>query len=60
MWSDYLTQEWSGSKSGREKQVIAALYGGNDGTGRPGLEMLQEESERLERHIADDKAQENN
>lgn len=54
--TEYLAYDWSDTKSGREKQVIAALYGGNDAEGRPGLEMLLEESERLQEHIADDKA----
>lgn len=56
MSSDWAQHDWSDTKSGREKQVIAALYGGNDGTGKPGLEMLQEESERLQNNIAEDDA----
>lgn len=47
---------WGGGRrrSGREKKVIAALYG-TDGDGRPGLEIVQDEKERFERDREEEK-----
>jgi hypothetical protein len=38
--------EWSDGSIGREKKVLAALYGTDEG-GKPGLDVLKEEKERL-------------
>jgi hypothetical protein len=43
---DYLPREWSEGRRGRESAILGALYG-TDEAGKPGLEVLQEERERL-------------
>jgi hypothetical protein len=44
--SEILPMEWSDGSLGREKKVLAALYGTDEG-GKPGLDVLKEEKERL-------------
>lgn len=47
---------WSGARSGRESRVAGALYGVEVGQ-RPGLEVLEEESERVRQQIIQPDAQ---
>jgi hypothetical protein len=51
---DYLTGQWSEARKGREKRILAALYGTEE-TGQPGLEVLMEERARLVKNIEADR-----
>lgn len=53
---EYLSNGWSDTRSGRGKRVVAALYG-DDGTGKPELELLVDETERLDKNKEADRAQ---
>ena len=52
--SDYLPTEWSNGKIGREKKILAAFYGTDDG-GKPGLDVLKEERERLIQNMEEER-----
>ncbi|EKM59694.1 uncharacterized protein PHACADRAFT_250355 [Phanerochaete carnosa HHB-10118-sp] len=49
-------ESWSRAKSTRETRVMHALYGTED-AGKPGLEILEEEEERIQAHIRRDREQ---
>lgn len=44
----WLPTEWEDGRTGREKKILGALYGTDDG-GKPGLEVLQEEAARIKK-----------
>lgn len=50
------TGQWSESQTVREQQVVHALYG-VEGVGKPGLEVVEEEHERIQAHIRRDREQ---
>jgi len=52
--SEYLPMEWSDGKIGRDKKILAALYGTDEG-GKPGLDVLKEERERLIKNMKEEK-----
>ncbi|KAI0939524.1 hypothetical protein AcW1_004532 [Taiwanofungus camphoratus] len=45
--------EWSEGRRKRERTVLQALYG-IEGRGKPGLEVLEDEAERIESHLKRD------
>jgi hypothetical protein len=52
--AEYLPMEWSDGDIGRNKKIVAALYG-TDEDGKPGLDVLKEERERLINNIEEEK-----
>lgn len=51
---DVYNYQWSDTKAQREIQVQNALYG-IEGRGKPGLEVLEEEHERIQAHLKNDR-----
>lgn len=49
-------KEWSSQKDIREAKVMHTLFGSED-IGKPGLEILEEEEERIQAHIRRDREQ---